>query len=385
MTRILRIAFCIVFFTTVALPALVLVGVRDVGTKLAGWEAKTGVPELTLAGFTNRTFQTAATEDFSKRFFLRKTCLRTSLQLRDWMNFGLFHYGYRGSLLEGRDGILFERPYQTYHLEGVRTPERTKYEKAFATLREMNEFCRAIGSDFAYFLMPDKSQIYPEYLPRWIDWLWDYSEHDVQSAMARRCEENGITAFDARAFLLDLKTKTDKWIFPPAGTHLNALGDIAACEAFVRHLNAKGRSNLKINPLVGLEPIDHEWRADDDIGRLLNMWDTHHVDRNVRYWPSFAQTNVVMNAGSAFLIGDCFRDSVANAFRDSGLFRQGKVRSSKRRGQRPEDLMDIVRDLKLVAVVFQSFNTGDLDRKEPELREIFEALKEARRRADGGR
>ena len=378
MVKALKVALCAVFFTTLLLPCLYLLGAKEDWIKLAGVENPTAVPALSLATFTNRQFQTAATEDFSKRFFLRKTCLKTALQIRDWLNFGQFHYGYNCSLLEGRDGVLFEKPYTAYHLERDRAADRAKYAKAISSVKAVDDFCRSIGADFVYLLVPDKSQVYPEYLPRWIGWLWDYSEHDIQAEMSRLCEEAGIKTFDGRRFLLEEKAKTDLWLFPPAGTHINALGNGLLAEALLKSLVARGRSNLKINPFLGVTPIQKEWSVDDDIGRLLNIWDTSHVDANPHYAPRFAQTNVTMNAGGAVLFGDCYRDQIAQIFKDAGLFAPDKIVRAKRKGQTAADFRHVIGDLKLVVMIYQSFNSGRLDGRDEEINAVLSALRAAR-------
>ena len=77
---------------------------------------------------------------------------------------------------------------------------------------------------------------------------------------------------------------------------------------------------------------------------------------------------------------------------DSGLFAKEKIKISKRKGQKPEDFKDIIGDLKLVVLTFQSFNSallndGENFRRAPdydlyeELKSIFTALRTAKLQA----
>jgi len=84
MNKALKIVFASVFFALLALPTLHYFGVKEEWTPLYGWERKVGIPELTFAGFTNRTYQAQLTEEYSKYFFLRKSRLIFKWGSRDW-------------------------------------------------------------------------------------------------------------------------------------------------------------------------------------------------------------------------------------------------------------------------------------------------------------
>ena len=86
-----------------AIPALSIFGAKEGWTKLYGWEKSTKVVPITYASYTNRTFQTSFAEDFSKNFFMRKTFLRTSLEIWDVFNLRTFHHGYKCSIMDGRE------------------------------------------------------------------------------------------------------------------------------------------------------------------------------------------------------------------------------------------------------------------------------------------
>ena len=132
MNKFLKVLFCIVFFACLAAPALYLFGAHDNFVHLFGWEKKVTPPPLTVESFRTRQYQDAFTESYAKQFFLRRTFLKTAYQIREWMNFGLFHYGYNQSIMEGKDEFLFERPYSQFHLRCPRPAGRQKYEKVLA-------------------------------------------------------------------------------------------------------------------------------------------------------------------------------------------------------------------------------------------------------------
>ena len=175
MVKAMKIVYFVLVATLLAIPVLYFFGAKEGWTKLYGWEKGTKVVPLTYASYTNRTFQTSFTEDFSKNFFMRKTFLRTSLEIWDVFNLRTFHHGYKCSIMDGRDGILFEKPYLKFHLEADRSGDTNKYVSVMKKLKEVDAFCRSIGVDFVFVPMADKPQAYPEYLPAWLDWFFDYT------------------------------------------------------------------------------------------------------------------------------------------------------------------------------------------------------------------
>ena len=86
MVKSMKIVYFVLIATLLVLPALYFFGAKEDWTKLYGWEKNTKVVPFTFASYTNRTYQTSFTEDFSKNFFMRKTFLRTSLQIWDIFN-----------------------------------------------------------------------------------------------------------------------------------------------------------------------------------------------------------------------------------------------------------------------------------------------------------
>jgi len=378
MKRFFEILLCVVFFSLCLGPVLYLFGAREKWTKIYGWEREVKVPGLSWTTFADRSFQNLFTENFAKNFFLRKTYLRTALQMREWANFGLFHYGYSCSILEGREGVIYEKPYADFHLKCPRPGGKAKYAEALKALKDMSDFCHTNGADFVFMPMPDKLQAYPEFLPRWFGWFWDYSNYDTQGELSKLCSDEGIAVLDMNRYLLDKKPDWKVWVYPPGGTHFNAYGNGLIYSGFVEKFVDTGRMPFKPNRFVGVRRVEEVWKDDDDISNLLNLWWNPHLKDNPHYAPIFEKTNVVMNAGSMVTVGDCYRDYVGKIFRDAKFFEPSKVHSAPRgKDQKPETYRPYANDLKLVMLTFQSFNTGRLDERCEELQGIFTALKTA--------
>lgn len=379
MNKAMKIVYFVLVAALLATPPLYFFGARDSWVELAGWEKATKAVPFTFAGYTNRTYQTSFTEDFSKNFFPRRTFLRTSLEIWDLLNLRTFHHGYKSSILDGRDGILFEKPYIDFHLKADRSGDVKKYASVLKKVKEMDAFCRSIGADFVFMPMADKPQAYAEYLPAWLDWFFDYSNYDTQGKLANLLRANGIKVFDASNYLLSRKKEWKEWVYPPGGTHFNAYGMGLIYEGFTDFAATNLEHRLAFNKFLGAHRAEPVWCADDDISRLLNIWYNPRLRSNPHYAPEF-NTNVVANAGSVIVLGDCYREQIAKIFKDAKLFNPKKIVQSKRHGgQKAKDFLGVVGDLKLVVMTFQSFNTDRLDEREKEIDNIFSSMREARK------
>ena len=63
------------------------------------------------------------------------------------------------------------------------------------------------------------------------------------------------------------------------------------------------------------------------------------------------------------------------------LFEPKKLVRAKRHGaQKAQDFRSIISDLRLVVMTYQSFNTDRLDEREKEIANVFEAMREARKK-----
>ena len=109
------------------------------------------------------------------------------------------------------------------------------------------------------------------------------------------------------------------------------------------------------------------------------MWYNPSLWNNPHYAPEFS-TNAVANAGSAIVLGDCYRDQIVKIFKDAKLFEPKKIVRAKRHGaQKAQDFRNIIADLRLVVMTYQSFNTDRLDERETEIANVFAAMREARK------
>ena len=93
-----------------ALPSLGWLGLRGLVTA-HGFETPDVAPRLTPANVRSGRFQKDFATHFEHVFFGRTEMLFLKNGLHDLANFGDYHAGFSGHVVQGREGWLFEKPY----------------------------------------------------------------------------------------------------------------------------------------------------------------------------------------------------------------------------------------------------------------------------------
>ena len=286
-SKIGRFLFCVLVFVICSLPALVFLGVRESFVDLHGVEPKVEVPPLAVRSFADRTFQKAFEDEYARNFFLRKSLLKTRNTLCEYLNLGMFHEGYSHSILEGRHGVLYEMRYLRHHMKVLDSRSIRGNETTEMLKRVSLEFADK-GIDFVVVLAPDKVSMYPEDIPTYSGMLGGLRSLDTQRAVTCFLEGQGITVLDAESFLCDRKADFSDRMFPIAGTHWNALASGLVVEELLRRISREG-SRYHNGRFSGVQPSREVLYHDDDLGKLLNVWHSESLQKNVSLRPVFGK------------------------------------------------------------------------------------------------
>ena len=313
--------FCCFAILMLSLPMLMFFGIPEKFTKLAGVESESAVHGWTWTRWMERAFQKEAEEYYAKKFFLRKTFLKIRNQLYDLVNLGCFHSGYDGSIIEGRDHVLYERGYLDCYYAPMRV-EESRHQASFRLIRQIFRKLRSRGIDCIYILAPDKVFLYPEFLPEYHKYYLRKQSDAPHEAYARLFAKYGIPHFNAYDFL---GAHLDRGpFFPVAGTHWNAKGAALTVETVLTRLNAgkdAGKRYLIRTPDQFQEKLNRNNQyLDNDIGKLLNLYYSASLRRNIAYKPLYRDNGKPANPGTVIVFGDSFTGQPAQIFRDSRMF-----------------------------------------------------------------
>lgn len=176
--------------------------------------------------------------------------------------------------------------------------EATMQAVADKLTNERNQFAN-YGIDFYILSIPNKSSVYPEYMPDTIERKDTTSRTDL---LMKYLEENtDLNVVDAKPTLV--KAKKKRQVYYKSDTHYNQIGAFLTVQALKDKIDGKTDS-LKD---VKFGKITNHYSG--DLARLCNMQDTFNNDTQYQLDP--ATVNTKIKSGKKILvIGDSYSDEM---------------------------------------------------------------------------
>ena len=176
-------------------------------------------------------------------------------------------------VLLGRGHELLELPYALDWCTRDIAAWRPGAVQWAASIRRMQDLVEARGHTFLYMLTPSKVAQYPGFLPR------DYScpaRPADQTGLVRQwvglLREAGVHVADTTAALAAARPSYPFALYPPGGTHWNAVGAALAMQSVLLQLD-------RLRPGRGYAPFRFTWHMvphatgqDVDLARLTNLF-----------------------------------------------------------------------------------------------------------------
>ncbi len=140
----------------------------------------------------------------------------------------------KAKVLSGKDEWLFftgNDSVEDYRGLSTFTPEHL--EKWADILTKKQEYLKSVGVDYLFVVAPNKSSIYPEYLPDWMTKVAPQTPLDqLLSYLKRRTDLNVL---DLRDSLL-AKKNNGVLLYHPTDTHWNSMGAFVGYREIMAHL-----------------------------------------------------------------------------------------------------------------------------------------------------
>ena len=228
-------------------------------------------PELSLPAVAQGRFQAA----FARVVGARMPLYPLAVRVRNQVQYSLFGLSAAPNLIIGPGGVLSEVAYAQEYC--ARAPGwQAQALRWAADIRTMQDDVERRGKTFLYVLTPSKVAQYPQVLPP--GWACPATAADRAGfvpewmAMLRAA---GVHAVDTPTVLLAAHGDYPFPLYPPGGTHWNAVGAALAEQAIMAALD-------RLLPGRGLAPFRFTWRmtphpdpdgTDQDLARLINLFD----------------------------------------------------------------------------------------------------------------
>jgi hypothetical protein len=265
-----ELAIALTFLVLLAFPliAFALGGSRGNDDFIVGAERRT---VATMPPRSELTSRTGAYTRGLEHVIADHFPLRTSLiEGYDWAKFALFGDSSSAQVLRGPNGWLFlGEPAVRAYIVGTNRPADVDLDYIVQVYRARAEFCRAHGARYLLVFPPDKSSVYPEYLPAGMT----LARPTTLERLVPRLRAARVGVVDVMPALLAAKRNGD--VYSRGDTHWNARGAYAAYRVLAEALRSSGVKPINASAV-------HEQLAERE-GDLLGMSGVSRlfVDRQV--------------------------------------------------------------------------------------------------------
>ncbi len=140
--------------------------------------------------------------------------------------------GVRVKVVEGKDGWLYLNSGKYKRRVAGAYIDHFTVGKWFNNIRELSEIQKQNGGKFLFVAGPDKSSIYPQFMPE--DYSWDMERANSLDEMFRRLSGEGIEYLDLRPHMRKLTEKYQ--LYDEIETHWNYLGALIAYNEILKKL-----------------------------------------------------------------------------------------------------------------------------------------------------
>jgi hypothetical protein len=246
-----------IFLLTLVVPGAGLIA--GVGRNDPAEENREPVPPPAFPGSwaTLRAFPDAFTHYFEDAFAFRTTLVRWQSELRlRWLGVSA-----TPDVIVGRDGWYYfatDGGIEAYTVPSLMSQEDLQVWAR--TLQDVQDWLAARGITYLFVIAPDKTAIYPEYMPTSIHRIHDES-HTEELVKYLRAHST-VNVLDLRPALLE--AKMHERVYHKTDTHWNERGAFAAYQAIARRVGLQPTPRSGFVDRVAEEP-------GRDLSRMLGL------------------------------------------------------------------------------------------------------------------
>jgi len=316
--RNVKTLFIALFFLAIAAPPLGLLGLRGF-VKIEGVELPVRKPVFTVDSLLSGKYLSGAAKHYERKMFCRGEMLKVKNMLFELLNFGCYHSGYSGNVIQGKCGYLFEAAYleakynppTRYH-----TPERRAL--IGATAKRLEEELAKRGVRFGFILAPSKADVCEGLVPdRYGKFSRNPDGFDVYASYESLLSAQNIPFVNGKT-LCGLSNETGV-MFAYSGTHWTVYGASLCVADMLGKLNAQYGLNVPAPHAASThfekKPYDN---TDRDLAFLLNLPWRYKTRPSLYIHQEFEKLEPSPKA--AFILGDSFCGQLHRALKESNAF-----------------------------------------------------------------
>ena len=166
-------------------------------------------------------------------------------------------------LVIGKDNWLFRKEGNDIY-RGAAQFTAQELESIRLELEYRRDYVESKGSKYYFVIAPLKQNIYPEYLPDYLNKVNPQTQ--TEKLLEYLQSKSDLEIINLNDSLLQFKTITDKPLFYKTDNHWNAYGAFVGCQYMLKHLQKD------FPQLDTLNTKDYKTSWEDSYGRILAAW-----------------------------------------------------------------------------------------------------------------
>lgn len=316
--RKVKIIFIVLFAVAIAAPPLGLLGLRGF-VKIEGVELPVRKPVFSPESLIGGRYLPAIAKHYERKMFCRGEMLKSKNMFFELFNFGCYHAGYSGNVIQGKKGYLFEAAYLEAKYNPptrYRTPERNAL--LGATAKRLEEALAKRGVRFGFILAPSKADVCEGLVPdRYVKFSRNHGGFNVYESYESLLSEQGIPFVNGKT-VCGVSNETGV-MFPYSGTHWTVYGASLCVADMLGKINARYGLNVPVPEVATThfekKPYDN---TDRDLAFLLNLPWRYKTRPSLYMHQEFEKLEPAPKA--AFILGDSFCVQLRRSLQDARAF-----------------------------------------------------------------
>ena len=256
-----KIAYSILFFACLSAPLCLMPFIKP--DKDIEKRELAKAPSLIEDGSINTQFSEGAEAWYNDRLPFRSKLLEGASVIKAEV-----FKAPSGNVIPGKDGWLFYESTAKDYMDTNALSDR-KLKSTAVILSLIEENVKAGGGRFLFVPMPNKSSVYPEYMPAW----YTKADENNYDRLVRLLDETGVSCLDMKSVLVSLKDQGQ--LYHKKDTHWNYLGALLGYNVIMDKLG-KEHKTYSGAPYT----VTNDWNGDLD--KLLYP-DSYGVDEQYRF------------------------------------------------------------------------------------------------------
>jgi hypothetical protein len=238
---------------------------------LNGVTEETDKPVFEFDAYRSGEYAKQAEAYSSRHFGFREPIIR----LYNQYLWSCYHKTYAHDVVAGKEGWLFypQSVRDYYGQELLRwhpsvDEAREKFDREVKYMNWARSILKENGIDLLVFMAPEKSFLYPEFLP---DGEKDTTTFNACDYFAQRFEETGVPYIEMTRWFQQIKDTVDYPLIPQAGAHwiFPSVYAVDTLSRLMGELKGIELPKIKIGEAYHTRDADHDY--DNDLEELLNL------------------------------------------------------------------------------------------------------------------